>query len=162
MGLSRMGQIAKCRWETNASTTREMRSHNPRGSFKNSGSQPENGRRLSDQQFQNARPSTEVQEGLKPDELLEYVLDDPTSFCVLVSRKKAYVRALPAGRKEIEKLSQEFVGEIRIPEAAAATRFIIAPDGILNLLPFEVLRHAQSSPVGFPTIHRGGWSAESK
>ena len=113
MGLSRMGQIAKCRWETNASTTREMRSHNPRGSFKNSGSQPENGRRLSDQQFQNARPSTEVQEGLKPDELLEYVLDDPTSFCVLVSRKKAYVRALPAGRKEIEKLSQEFVGEIR-------------------------------------------------
>ena len=59
-------------------------------------------------------------------------------------------------------MSQDFVDEIRtkgtgaelskrlhsvlvkpIPEAAAATRFIIAPDGILNLLPFEVLRDAQ-------------------
>ena len=69
---------------------------------------------------------------------------------------------LPAARKEIENLSQQFVGEIRtkgtggevskrlyamlvkpIPEAATATRFIIAPDGILNLLPFEALRDAQ-------------------
>ncbi|MFY9912299.1 MAG: CHAT domain-containing protein, partial [Candidatus Sulfotelmatobacter sp.] len=62
---------------------------------------------------------------------------------------------------EIENLSQQFVGEIRtkgtgaepskrlyallvkpIPEAATATRFIIAPDAILNLLPFEALRDA--------------------
>src|SRR5438445_8425833 len=48
-----------------------------------------------------------VQEVLNPDEvLLEYVLDDPTSFCVVISQKRAYVRTLPAGRKEIEKLSQ--------------------------------------------------------
>jgi CHAT domain-containing protein len=105
-----------------------------------------------------------VREVLKPDEvLLEYVLDDPNSFCVVVSKKTAYVRALPAGRKEIENLSQQFVGEIRtkgagaelsnrlyavlvnpIPETATARRFIIAPDGILNLLPFEALRDAQS------------------
>ena len=104
-----------------------------------------------------------VQEVLKPDEvLLEYVLDDPTSFCLVASQKGAYVRVLPAGRKEIEKLSQQFVGEIRtkgtgaelstrlyamlvkpIPEAATAARFIIAPDAILNLLPFEALRDAQ-------------------
>ncbi len=104
-----------------------------------------------------------VQEALKPDEvLLEYVLDDSTSFCVVVSQKGAYVRVLPAGRKEIENLSQQFVGEIRtkgsgaelskrlyavlvkpVPEAATATRFIIAPDAILNLLPFEALRDAQ-------------------
>ena len=108
-------------------------------------------------------PLSRVQEVLKPDEvLLEYVLDDPTSFCVVVSEKGAYVRALPAGRKEIENLSQQFVDEIRakgtgaglskrlyamlvkpIPEAATATRFIIAPDAILNLLPFEALRDAQ-------------------
>ena len=106
---------------------------------------------------------SKVQEVLKPGEvLLEYVLDDPTSFCVVVSQKGAYVRVLPAGRKEIENLSQQFVGEIRtkgagaelsnrlyavlvkpIPETATATRFIIAPDGILNLLPFEALRDAQ-------------------
>jgi CHAT domain-containing protein len=104
-----------------------------------------------------------VQEVLKPDEvLLEYVLDDPTSFCVVISQKGAYVRVLPAGRKEIENLSQQIVGEIRtkgigaepskrlyamlvkpVPEAATATRFIIAPDAILNLLPFEALRDAQ-------------------
>src|SRR6202045_4099775 len=70
---------------------------------------------------------------------------------------------MKVGYKVIEKLSQEFVGEIRakgtgtelskqlytllvkpIPEAATQTRLIIAPDGILNLLPFEVLRDAQS------------------
>jgi CHAT domain-containing protein len=104
-----------------------------------------------------------VQEVLKADEvLLEYVLDDPTSFCVVVSKKGAYVQVLPAGRKEIENLSRQFVGEIRtkgtgvelskrlyavlvkpIPEASAAARFIIAPDAILNLLPFEALRDAQ-------------------
>jgi CHAT domain-containing protein len=104
-----------------------------------------------------------VQEVLKPDEvLLEYVLDDPTSFCVVVSQKGASIRALPVGRKEIENLGQRFIGEIRakvaaaelskrlyamlvkpIPEAATATRFIIAPDAILNLLPFEALRNAR-------------------
>jgi CHAT domain-containing protein len=108
-------------------------------------------------------PLSKVQQVLKADEvLLEYVLDAPTSFCVVVSQKGAYVRVLPAGRKEIENLSQQFVGEIRtkgtgaelskrlyamlvkpIPEAATATRFIIAPDGILNLLPFEAVRDAQ-------------------
>ena len=106
---------------------------------------------------------SKVQEVLKPDEvLLEYVLDDPTSFCLVVSQKGAYVRVLLAGRKEIENLSQQFVGEIRakgtgtelskrlyamlvkpIPEVATATRVIIAPDAILNLLPFEALRDAQ-------------------
>jgi len=106
---------------------------------------------------------SKIQEVLKPDEvLLEYVLDDPTSFCLVVSQKGAYVRVLPAGRKEIENLSQQFVGEVRtkdtgselskqlyamlvkpIPETATATRFIIAPDAILNLLPFEALRDVQ-------------------
>src|SRR5712692_8550255 len=106
---------------------------------------------------------SKVEEVLNPDEvLLEYVLDDPTSFCVVVSQKGAYVRVLPAGRKDIENLSQQFVGEIRtkgigaelskrlyamlvkpIPEAATTSRFIITPDAILNLLPFEALRDAQ-------------------
>jgi CHAT domain-containing protein len=106
---------------------------------------------------------SKVEEILKPDEVfLEYVLDDPTSFCVVVSQKGAYIRVLPAGRKEIENLSQQIVGEIRtkgtgvelskrlyailvnpVPETATATRFIIVPDAILNLLPFEALRDSQ-------------------
>src|SRR5258708_18399063 len=103
---------------------------------------------------------SKVQEDLKPGEgLLEYVLDDPTSVCVSGARKAAYVRVLPAGRKEVRNLTQEFIDEIRakrmgaevskrlyallvksIPQAATATRFIIAPDGKLNLLPFEALQ----------------------
>ena len=106
---------------------------------------------------------SKVQEVLKPDEvLLEYVLAEPNSFCFVVSRKEARIRVLPAGRNEIENQSQKFIGEIRnkvnaaelskqlysmlvkpVTEAASSTRFIIAPDAILNLLPFEALRDAQ-------------------
>lgn len=100
-----------------------------------------------------------VQHDLNPDEvLLEYVLDDPYSYCVSISRNQAFVRVLPAGRKQIEKWAQAYIGEIRarglrtdlakrlyqlllkpIPEAENHARLVIAPDGILNLLPFEAL-----------------------
>ena len=101
-----------------------------------------------------------VQDDLKQDEvLLEYVLDDPNSYCVLISRKGAFVRGLPTGRKEIEKLAQTYIDQIRakaseaevsrhlyevllkpIPEISNSDRILVAPDGILNLLPFEALR----------------------
>lgn len=100
-----------------------------------------------------------VQHDLNPDEvLLEYVLDDPYSYCVSISRNQAFVRVLPAGRKQIEKWAQAYIGEIRarglgtdlakrlyqlllkpIPEAENHARLVITPDGILNLLPFEAL-----------------------
>ena len=100
-----------------------------------------------------------VQDDLKPDEvLLEYVLGDPNSFCIAVSRRTANVRVLPVGRKDIENLVQQFVDEIRakkngieegkqlyrflvepISETSTGKRFIVVPDGILNLLPFEAL-----------------------
>jgi CHAT domain-containing protein/tetratricopeptide (TPR) repeat protein len=106
---------------------------------------------------------TKMKQDLQPDELfLEYVLDDPRSFCLSISKRGAYARALPAGRGQIEKLTQEFIAEIRskgadtgisrqlyallvkpIPETESATRLVIAPEGILNLLPFEALRDAQ-------------------
>jgi CHAT domain-containing protein len=108
-------------------------------------------------------PLTKVESDLHPDEaLLEYVLDEPTSFCISVTRQGARVQTLPMGRKELEKLVQQFDDEVRaegagieistrlfqvliapIPEAKTTTKFIIAPDGILNLLPFEALRDNQ-------------------
>jgi CHAT domain-containing protein len=106
---------------------------------------------------------TNVENDLRPDEvLLEYVLDDPISFCISVTRRGAHVQALPIGRKEVEKLAEQFVDEVRakgagvetskrlfrallepIPEAKTAARLIIAPDGALNLIPFEALRDNQ-------------------
>src|SRR5260370_30822534 len=104
-----------------------------------------------------------VQAILKPDEvLLEYVLDDPNSFCISVTHGAAHVLTLPVGRKRIEELTRQFVDEVHakrtrleaskqlfglllgsVPEASAANRIIIAPDGVLNLLPFEALRDTQ-------------------
>ena len=101
-----------------------------------------------------------MENDLHPDEvLLEYVLDDPISFCISVTRRGTHIQALPVGRTEVERLTEQFVDELRakgareetskhlfrelletIPEAKAATRIIIAPDGALNLLPFEALR----------------------
>ena len=95
---------------------------------------------------------TNVENDLHPDEvLLEYVLDDPISFCISVTRRGAHVQALPIGRKEVEKLAEQFVDEVRakgagvetskrlfrallepIPEAKTAARLIIAPDGALE------------------------------
>src|SRR5271166_752227 len=116
-----------------------------------------------DQRFPiNPAPLTQVQETLKSDEtLLEYVLAEPNSFCISVTRKTANLRVLSAGRKEIEKLVQRFVDEIRakrtgadeakqlhaflvqpIPETSKGKRLIVVPDGILNLLPFEALRNS--------------------
>jgi CHAT domain-containing protein/tetratricopeptide (TPR) repeat protein len=103
---------------------------------------------------------TAVESDLHPDEvLLEYVLDNPISFCISVTRRGTHIQALSIGRTEIERLTEQFVDELRakgareetskhlfrelletIPEAKTATRIIIAPDGVLNLLPFEALR----------------------
>ena len=106
---------------------------------------------------------TTVESDLHPDEvLLEYVLDDPISYCISVTHRGAHVQALPIGRKEIETIAEQFVDEVRakgagvetskrlfgallepIPEAKTAATLIIAPDGSLNLLPFEALRDNQ-------------------
>jgi CHAT domain-containing protein len=104
-----------------------------------------------------------IQNDLKPDEgLLEYVLSDPTSFCLAITRSGAHLHELPSGSKEIERLTHTFVAGLRakqsgadvshqlynsliapIPEAENATRLIIVRDAVLNLLPFEALRDQQ-------------------
>jgi CHAT domain-containing protein/tetratricopeptide (TPR) repeat protein len=104
-----------------------------------------------------------IQNDLKPDEaLLEYVLNDPNSFCLAITRSGTHLHELPNGSKEIERLTHAFVAGLRarqsgadvshqlfnsliapIPEAENATRLIVVPDGVLNLLPFEALRDQQ-------------------
>ena len=104
-------------------------------------------------------PLANVENDLHPDEvLLEYVLDDPISYCISITRRGAHVQALPIGRKDVETLAERFVDDVRakdagvetskrlfrvllepIPEVRTAARLIVAPDGTLNLLPFEAL-----------------------
>ena len=107
-------------------------------------------------------PLAQVQKALKPDEiLLEYVLAEPNSFCIAISRTKAALRALPIGRKAIEQVVQRYVDDVRakkpgtqeakqlygslfqpISEMAVGRRFVIVPDGILNLMPFDALQNS--------------------
>ena len=107
-------------------------------------------------------PLSQVQKALKPDEtLLEYVLAEPNSYCIAISRAQAAIRTLPIGRKTAEQLVQRYVDDIRarrpgteeakqlytlllrpMSEMAAGKRLVIVPDGILNLLPFDALQNS--------------------
>ncbi len=105
-------------------------------------------------------PLVSVEHDLQPGEaLLEYVLDEPNSFCLSVDVSGAHLERLPIGRKEVETLTRAYIADIRqkrdvldtskqlfnslvkpIPQAAKATRLVIVPDGVLNLLPFDSLQ----------------------
>ncbi len=50
---------------------------------------------------------------LLPDELLlEYVLAEPTSFCLAIDQKHAVIIPLPAGGNEIEQVAERYLGQI--------------------------------------------------
>ena len=111
------------------------------------------------------KPSSlkEIQSSLRSDEVvLEYVLSEPKSYCVWISKKNAGLDALSAGRERIEALARKYLDTIRtksddaalakqlyavllepLSEQARSERLIVVPDGILNLLPFDVLRDSQ-------------------
>src|SRR5882724_10995878 len=108
------------------------------------------------------KPSSfkEIQASLRPDEVvLEYVLSEPYSYCVWISKTKAGLEVLPAGRQRIEELTQQYLAEVRakrdndilakqlhgvllggLPAETNRERIVVVPDGILNQLPFDTLR----------------------
>ncbi|HEY6252323.1 MAG TPA: CHAT domain-containing tetratricopeptide repeat protein, partial [Candidatus Angelobacter sp.] len=103
-------------------------------------------------------PST--QKILRKDELLlEYVLDDPNAFCIVVTSESARVIQLRAGTREIQDLTRSYLRDLRanksnpelatelyaillkeIVERSYKPRLVIIADGALNFLPFEALQ----------------------
>ncbi len=108
-----------------------------------------------------------LQASLRPDELiLEYVLDEPNSFCLAVGQQSAIIITLPAGRKRIEDLVRGFLTEIKskkpgtkearelyslllepVSDHRGKARLVIVPDGEMHLLPFDSLQDAKGQFV---------------
>jgi CHAT domain-containing protein len=108
------------------------------------------------------KPSSlkEIQASLRADEVvLEYVLSEPYSYCVWISKTKVGLEVLPAGRKRIDELTQQYLADVRakrddnalakqlhdvllgaLPAETNRERLIVVPDGMLNQLPFDTLR----------------------
>ncbi len=105
---------------------------------------------------------TAAERSLKPDEaILEYVLADPASYCLVITRTKSAIIKLPAGRKQIQELTSAFLNAVQagkpatnqaqplyawlialLPAEVQKPRIIIVPDGRLHVLPFECLQDA--------------------
>ena len=103
---------------------------------------------------------------LKSDELfLEYVLHEPVSYCVVVSRESASIVSL-TDRDTIQKLVGDYLGAVRERKPTAAlgsrlyslllrpvsefdrkARLIVVPDGSLHHLPFDALQNPQGKYV---------------
>ena len=100
----------------------------------------------------------EVQRTLSASEvMLEYVLAEPRSYCLVITHDATHVVVLP-GRQAIENLVGAFLTKIKAKQRAAVEagqlyeallkniaetrkeRWIIVPDGKLHLLPFDALR----------------------
>jgi CHAT domain-containing protein/tetratricopeptide (TPR) repeat protein len=100
----------------------------------------------------------QVQTILSPSEVvLEYVIDDPESYCLVVSGKNSRIVELP-GKHIISPLVTAYLNEVKvkhsagveahrlydvllgsIPEARIKRQLIIVRDGQLHLLPFDAL-----------------------
>ena len=103
-------------------------------------------------------PLERIREGLSADDVvLEYVVAEPRSYCLVITRDGAHIVSL-TGRETLEKLVTAYVNTLKtrasalrqgselysallkdVPEATKKSRFIIVPDGCLHLLPFDAL-----------------------
>jgi CHAT domain-containing protein len=121
--------------------------------------------------FRVVDPSTEinlkeVKNALRPNEVvLEYVLGEPESFCLKISRFEASIIKLPS-RSRIEKLATGYTAQVKSGKEARSqaqslyavliqplrlapnlTSLIIVPDGILHLVPFSALQDSTGKYV---------------
>jgi len=103
-------------------------------------------------------PLERIQAGLNADEIvLEYVLAQPHSYCLVIGRDSAHIVPL-SDREAIESLVLAYLKTLKtkgtskaqatglydallkgIPEVSTKERIIIVPDGRLHLLPFDAL-----------------------
>ncbi len=109
----------------------------------------------------------ELHQVLRPDEvLLEYVLSEPSSYCIVIARNTFDILPL-AGRSKIEALVDGYLSDVRalksstgkarqlyslllrpaLGSLAQSKRLTIIPDGKLHLLPFDSLVDAKGKYV---------------
>src|ERR1700730_2151674 len=96
---------------------------------------------------------------LKEELLIEYVIADPESYCLVATRSRAQLVPLRASRQRIEILVTDYLTQERarksgedkarqlyallfgpIQALGSNPRIVVIPDGILHLLPFDALR----------------------
>ena len=90
------------------------------------------------------KPSSlkEIQGSLRSDEVvLEYVLSEPNSYCVWISKQRAGLEVLPAGRQRIEELTQEYLDAMRAKRENVALAKQLY-DVLLGALPPETNANA--------------------
>jgi len=100
----------------------------------------------------------ELQASLSPSEaVLEYVVDEPVSYCVVITRENARTVNVP-GKQVISLLVSAYLSEVKakhsaqdqarrlydvlldsIPEAQSKQQLVIIRDGQLHLVPFDAL-----------------------
>jgi CHAT domain-containing protein/Tfp pilus assembly protein PilF len=122
--------------------------------------------------FERPPPLKTIQSRLRADEMiLEYVLSEPQSYCLWISRNAEGLARLSEGRGRIEDLTRKYLSSIRekrnnpslarqlyavlltpFDGHATAKRLVIVPDGILHLLPFETLSDTSNSLLVENTI----------
>jgi CHAT domain-containing protein len=108
----------------------------------------------------------ELQTSLSPSEIvLEYVVDDPASYCLVITREDAHIVKL-AGKQIISPLASTYLSEVKakhsahdearrlydvlmdpIPEAQSNEQLVIVRDGPLHLVPFDALLNRHSDYV---------------
>ena len=108
----------------------------------------------------------EVQRELPGDQaVLEYVLGDVASYCLVLERSSARIVKITSGDR-IERLADAYIAEIRAGELPkqnarllyaalvqpldlnrAITSLVVVPDGVLHLLPFSALTDRSGTPL---------------